>query len=168
MIYPSQNRSEEPRLTPRAFVSGSPPFNSSIASFNSWLRGFLPSFSDRNIQRVETLYSATGSSEGIASYNTTYTRAGLIYRDLVLACPAYWMSRAAHKKSYVGEYMISPAKHASDTEWVCVFVPSYMNILTNAKKVEPSKPNPNIPTVHIRRLHRRLCFLLPDRRSECT
>ncbi|TVY82677.1 Carboxylesterase patB [Lachnellula suecica] len=97
--------------------SGSPPFNSSTASFNAWLRGFLPSFSDRNIEQLEALYPATGASEGIASYNTTYTRAGLIYRDVTLACPAYWLARAAHKKSYVGEYMISPAKHASDTEW---------------------------------------------------
>jgi hypothetical protein len=26
--------------------TGSLPFNSSIASFNNWLRGFLPAFSD--------------------------------------------------------------------------------------------------------------------------
>ena len=103
--------------------SGSPPFNSSVASFNTWLRGFLPAFSDRNIQRVLSIYPDTGSSEGIPTYNTTYTRAGLIYRDIVLACPAYWMARASHKKSYVGEYMISPAKHASDTEWVRLFLP---------------------------------------------
>ncbi|TVY41690.1 putative secreted lipase [Lachnellula occidentalis] len=97
--------------------SGSPLFNSSTASFNTWLRGFLPGFSDRNIQRVVDMYPDSGSSEGIPNYNTTYTRAGLIYRDLVLACPAYWMARASRNKSYVGEYMISPAKHASDTEW---------------------------------------------------
>ncbi|KAF4630791.1 hypothetical protein G7Y89_g7347 [Cudoniella acicularis] len=97
--------------------TGTPAFNSSIASFNTWLRGFLPNFSDRTIQQVESLYPADGSSENIASYNTTYTRAGLIYRDVVLACPSYWMARAAHKTSYVGEYTISPAKHASDTIW---------------------------------------------------
>jgi hypothetical protein len=99
--------------------SGSPPFNSSTASFNTWLRGFLPSFSDRNIGRVETIYPPVGSTEEISSYSTTYTRAGIIFRDLVLACPAYWMARAAHKKSYVGEYTIAPAKHASDTIYVC-------------------------------------------------
>lgn len=98
--------------------SGTPPFNSSTASFNTWLRGFLPKFSDRNIARVEELYPAVGSSEMIPSYNTSYTRAGLIYRDIVLACPTYWTARAAHKKSYVGEYSISPAKHASDTIYV--------------------------------------------------
>jgi hypothetical protein len=65
------------------------------------------------------MYPETGSSEEIPSYNTSYTRAGLIYRDIVLACPTYWTARAAHSKSYVGEYSISPAKHASDTEWVC-------------------------------------------------
>jgi hypothetical protein len=98
--------------------TGSPAFNSSTASFDNWLRGFLPGFSDRNIGRVLELYPPIGSSEEILSYNTTYTQAGLIYRDVVLACPTYWMARAAHKKSYVGEYSISPAKHASDTEWV--------------------------------------------------
>lgn len=55
----------------------------------------------------------------IASYNTTYARAGLIYRDVVLACPSYWTARVAKMKSYVGEYSISPAKHASDTIYVC-------------------------------------------------
>ncbi|KUJ22560.1 carboxylesterase [Mollisia scopiformis] len=95
--------------------SGTPPFNSSVASFNTWLRGFLLGFSDRNIARVQNLYPEIGSSELIPSYNTSYTRAGLIYRDIVLACPTYWMARAAHNKSYVGEYSIPPAKHASDT-----------------------------------------------------
>ena len=97
--------------------TGSPPFNSSTASFDSWLRGFLPGFSSRNIERVLELYPPIGSSENIPSYNTTYTQAGLIYRDVVLACPTYWTARAAHKKSYVGEYSISPATHGSDTEW---------------------------------------------------
>jgi hypothetical protein len=67
---------------------------------------------------VKEMYPESGSSEEIASYNTSYVRAGLIYRDIVLACPTYWTARAAHEKSYVGEYTISPAKHASDTEWV--------------------------------------------------
>ena len=98
--------------------TGTPAFNSSLSSFQNWLSGFLPNFSDRNIQRVEALYPETGSSEEILIYNTTYTRAGLIYRDVVLACPSYWMARAAYEKNYVGEYSISPAKHASDTEWV--------------------------------------------------
>lgn len=98
--------------------SGTPPFNSSTASFDAWLRGFLPDFSERNIRRLKGFYPATGSAENIPSYNTSYTRAGLIYRDVVLACPAYWMARAARKKSYIAEYTISPAKHASDTQFV--------------------------------------------------
>jgi len=97
------------------------------------------------------MYPDIGSSEGILNYNTTYTRAGLIYRDLVLACPAYWMARASHKKSYVGEYMISPAKHASDTEWVCLFLPlhSPMNIQSNKMIVESSEPDPEVATLHL-------------------
>jgi hypothetical protein len=98
--------------------SGSPPFNSSLASLGHWVRGFLPGFSERNIGRVESLYPVMGQAEVEGSYNTTYLRAQLIYRDLVLACPAYWMARAAHRKGYVGEYAIPPAQHASDTVWV--------------------------------------------------
>jgi hypothetical protein len=78
----------------------------------------LPRFKKHDIQRVKALYPEIGSTETISSYNTTYERAQLIYRDVVLACPAYWMAEAAHKKSYVGEYTISPAKHASDTIYV--------------------------------------------------
>ncbi|KFY30373.1 hypothetical protein V493_01959 [Pseudogymnoascus sp. VKM F-4281 (FW-2241)] len=96
---------------------GTPAFNSSTASFNVWLGGFLPRFSKHDLKRVKTLYPEIGSTETISNYNTTYERAQLIYRDVVLACPAYWMARAAHKKSYIGEYTISPAKHASDTTW---------------------------------------------------
>ncbi|KAL3426776.1 carboxylesterase [Phlyctema vagabunda] len=95
--------------------SGTPPFNSSVASFEKWLQGFLPGFSDRNIARVEALYPPAGVSEQLPTYNTTYIRAGLIFRDVTLACPAYWMARSAHQKSYIGQYTISPAKHASDT-----------------------------------------------------
>ncbi|KAG9635086.1 carboxylesterase, partial [Aureobasidium melanogenum] len=98
-----------------AVNSGSPPFNSSVQSLIAWLKGYLPGLSDRDRSRVLSLYPAQGSAEGLPNYNTTYVRAGLIFRDTVLACPAYWMASAAHKKSYLGEYTISPAKHASDT-----------------------------------------------------
>ncbi|KAJ9621273.1 hypothetical protein H2203_007325 [Taxawa tesnikishii (nom. ined.)] len=94
--------------------TGSPPFNSSLASFNTWVRGYLPGFSESNIQKLLTLYPEVGTAEEL-SYNTTYVRAGLIYRDSVLACPAYWTAKAAHKTSYLGEYTISPATHGSDT-----------------------------------------------------
>lgn len=97
---------------------GSPPFNSSNASFSSWLRGYLPQFSDEELKMIETAYPASGSSEMIPEYNTTYERAQLIFRDSVLACPTFWMAQAAHKTSYVGEYSIPPAKHASDTIYV--------------------------------------------------
>ncbi|KAG9630415.1 carboxylesterase, partial [Aureobasidium melanogenum] len=98
-----------------AVDSGSPPFNSSVQSLIAWLKGYLPELSDRDRSRVLSLYPAQGSAEGLPNYNTTYVRAGLVFRDTVLACPAYWMADTAHKKSYLGEYTISPAKHASDT-----------------------------------------------------
>ena len=101
-----------------AVNSGSPSFNSSVQSLIQWLKGYLPGLSDHDRSRVLSLYPAQGSAEGLPNYNTTYVRAGLIFRDTVLACPAYWMAGAAHKKSYLGEYTISPAKHASDTIYV--------------------------------------------------
>jgi carboxylesterase type B len=100
-----------------AATSGTPPFNNSEASFNTWLRGYLPLFSDCDIQNVQRLYPAVGATERL-SYNETFTRAGLIYRDSVLACPAFWMGSLAPKGGWVGEYSILPANHATDTAWV--------------------------------------------------
>ncbi|KAI9710349.1 MAG: hypothetical protein M1820_002844 [Bogoriella megaspora] len=96
---------------------GQPQFNSSEESYQYWLRGFLPNITEADLEEVNTLYPSAGSAEELPSYNTTYVRAGLVYRDVVLACPAFWMARAAYGQSYVGEYTISPAKHGSDTEW---------------------------------------------------
>ncbi|KAK5128406.1 hypothetical protein LTR85_003074 [Meristemomyces frigidus] len=97
--------------------AGSPPYNSSLASFETWLHGYLPYMSQRNLQVVQRLYPSVGSAEELPVYNTTYVRAGLIYRDTVLACPALWTARASHKHAYMGEYTIDPARHGSDTEW---------------------------------------------------
>ncbi|KAF3762425.1 acetylcholinesterase precursor [Cryphonectria parasitica EP155] len=97
--------------------TGSPPFNESLASFDGWLAGYLPDFSEADLDKVKELYPEDGSSELIPSYNTTFIRAGLIFRDSVLACPGYWMAGAASKGNFLGEYSISPATHGSDTEW---------------------------------------------------
>lgn len=95
--------------------SGTPPYNSSTASLHLYLQTSLPGLSPSAISRIETLYALNSSTETIASLSTTYLRAGQIFRDTTLACPAYWLALAAKKKSYLGEYIISPAKHASDT-----------------------------------------------------
>ena len=111
--------------------SGTPPFNSSLASFESWLAGYLPDFSDADLDQVKQLYPEGGSTETISSYNDTYIRAGLIYRDSVLACPGYWLAGAAPKGSYLGEYSISPAKHGSDTVWVSILISRFFCTLGN-------------------------------------
>lgn len=100
--------------------AGSPYYNSSKSSFETWLRGYLPDFSESDLRRVQQLYPASGTAEEL-TYNTTYVQAGLIYRDTVLACPALWMATASHKHAYMGEYTISPAKHGSDTIYVRTF-----------------------------------------------
>lgn len=98
--------------------TGTPPFNSSTASFDNWLSGFLPGLSQDELDEARSLYPESGSAEAVPSYNGSYTRAGLIYRDTVLACPAYWMAGAAPEGNYLGEYSILPAKHGSDTIYV--------------------------------------------------
>ncbi|RAL15105.1 putative carboxylesterase [Aspergillus homomorphus CBS 101889] len=93
-------------------------FNSSLASFHTWLTGFVPGLSAHEIDLVQSrYYPDAGSTETIDTYNSTFVRAGLVYRDLVLACPAYWVASAARRDGYLGEYTISPAKHGSDTQW---------------------------------------------------
>ena len=96
-------------------------FNSSTASFDDWLHGFLPDLPQPQFdQLTNTYYPPSGSSENIPSYNDTYTRAGLIFRDLVLACPTYWLASstaASTGSGYLGEYTIPPATHASDTQY---------------------------------------------------
>lgn len=102
-------------------VSGSNGFNNSEAGFDFWLRGYLPRFSDEQIAEAKRLYPAQGDAEE-AAWNTTTVRAGMVFRDSVLACPGLWLAEAAaageKKKGYLSEYTISPAKHGSDTQFV--------------------------------------------------
>lgn len=97
---------------------GNPGFNSSDASFEVWLRGYLPKLSERSFRLVtERFYPPVGSTETIESYNSTAVRAGLVFRDTVLTCPALWMAHASPERGYLGEYTIAPALHGSDTQY---------------------------------------------------
>ncbi|KAI8937745.1 hypothetical protein NX059_005445 [Plenodomus lindquistii] len=130
LIQTSYNLHEGENFIPPGFQNqntSSEGFNSSAASFGIWLRGYLPDFSDKDLQDVKALYPATGTAEEI-SYNTTYLRAGLIYRDLVLACPALWMSGKA-ERGWLIEYTIAPAKHASDV--------AYWNTIGSIQQSDP-------------------------------
>ncbi|KAI5781275.1 carboxylesterase [Geopyxis carbonaria] len=83
-------------------------FNATAAGFRLWLSGFVPHADERVLSHLETtLYPNT-------SYTSTQERAGMVYRDVVLACPALWLTKLADQ-GWIGEYGISPAKHASDT-----------------------------------------------------
>jgi carboxylesterase type B len=83
--------------------------NSTAAGFQYWLRGYLPHFTADELKEVANLYPPSGSTETFA-YNTTYGRAGLIYRDTVLTCPGYWLASHA-KKGWQSEYTVPPALH---------------------------------------------------------
>jgi carboxylesterase type B len=105
-------------------------YNSSQASFEKYLNGFLPGFTRAELATVMKLYPSIGSSEVIPVYNTTYLRAQLIYRDLVLACPAYWTARAM-KTGYIAEYSIGAANHGDEKKWV-----SCKRILVNVPRTD--------------------------------
>lgn len=98
---------------------GAPPFNNTLASMDKWLRGYLPDLNEDDMDAVKHAYPPSGQTERLA-YNDTFTRAGLVYRDSVLACPAFWAAESASEggTSWIGEYSIPPANHASDTTWV--------------------------------------------------
>ncbi|KAH8675820.1 carboxylesterase [Xylariales sp. PMI_506] len=104
-------------------------FVSSGVVYDTWLEGFLPSFSAAELAQVNELYPTVGTAENIASYNDSWTRAGLIYRDTVLACPGYWTAGAAPRGNWLGEYTIPPAKHASDVYW--------WNTVNSAQQTDP-------------------------------
>jgi carboxylesterase type B len=88
-----------------------------VSAFDSWLPKFLPDFNTTLLQRVKALYPAAGRTETI-TYSEAQTRGGLISRDATLTCPAYWATKGARQGGWLGEYTISPAKHASDVAFV--------------------------------------------------
>ncbi|KFA68035.1 hypothetical protein S40285_09584, partial [Stachybotrys chlorohalonatus IBT 40285] len=98
-------------------TTGSPAFNSSDASFEQWVRGFLPEFEDCEIEAIKRHYPAQGTTDTI-DFSDNWVRAGLIYRDVTLTCPAYWFVNAAPEGGWIGEYSKYPSLHASDTYWV--------------------------------------------------
>ncbi|KAH8154968.1 uncharacterized protein LAJ45_01501 [Morchella importuna] len=94
-------------------TSGTAAWNSTEEGFRFWLDGFLPGLKEQHVTEVKALYPPA-TTNGSTVYTTQQDRAGYVYRDVVLACPGYWISTASKKAGYVGEYTISPAKHASD------------------------------------------------------
>ncbi|RYP56533.1 hypothetical protein DL771_011852 [Monosporascus sp. 5C6A] len=96
--------------------------------FDKWLTGYLPELTDDDLARLREAYPAEGSAELIEHYDDPRIRAGLVYRDSVLACPAYWMAGGARKGRWLGEYTIPPAAHASDVYW--------WNTINNAQKTD--------------------------------
>ncbi|KAL7272292.1 hypothetical protein RUND412_004909 [Rhizina undulata] len=94
--------------------------------FRNWLQGFLPKLTDEELDEIEVQYPTVGGTD---EYTTVQDRAGFIYRDLVLACPAYWLATSAKKIGYMGEYTISPAKHASDV--------GYWNTVNSLQTTQP-------------------------------
>ncbi|PSN63161.1 alpha/beta-hydrolase [Corynespora cassiicola Philippines] len=128
-ILTTYNLHEGENFIPPGFQSaaGSNGYNSSVASFDAWLSGYLPGLSSKQLQQVKEYYPESGVAEEI-TYNTTYIRAGLIFRDLILACPAYWLANKADEGSLI-EYTISPAKHASDVQ--------YWNQVNAIQKADP-------------------------------
>ncbi|KAL5051621.1 hypothetical protein BDW71DRAFT_193896 [Aspergillus fruticulosus] len=134
-IFTTYNTHEGEDFIPPGFAykntnATSDSFNSSSASFHSWLSGFLPGLSPSQLHTLEHhYYPETGTTETLDLYNSTYVRAGLVYRDVVLSCPGYWLASAARKKGYLAEYTIAPAQHADDT--------AYWNRVNSVQQTDP-------------------------------
>jgi len=112
LVFSFYNTHEgESFVTKTLSTVSSTPYNSTEAGFVAWVTAFLPDFTARELEQIKMLYPSSGVTETM-SYNTTFARAGLIYRDTVLACPAYWLA-AASRKSWLGEFTIGPALHVS-------------------------------------------------------
>jgi len=94
-------------------------YNSTQQSFGNWLKGFLPKFDQGLIAQVKELYPELGETETFG-YDTTFPRAGIIFRDVVLVCPEYWVAKGATTQGYIAEYTIEPARHASDVGIVSI------------------------------------------------
>jgi carboxylesterase type B len=148
MVLSSYNLHEGENFIPPGLQSatGSAGFNSSSASFDAWLMGFLPGFGEKELEQAKNLYPQNGSTEELG-WNSTYTRAGVLYRDLILACPAYWLSNSADK-GYLIEYTISPAKHASDTIYVSHCI-CFLNAWTNFVPVESSQCRTKVRSTYL-------------------
>ncbi|KAH8890970.1 carboxylesterase [Thozetella sp. PMI_491] len=101
---------------------------STLEGYDAWLKGFLPGLGSKDLDDVKAVYPVVGTTETL-SYNSSTTAASLVFRDVVLACPAFWMAGAAPRGSWLGEYTIAPAKHASDTTW--------WNTLNSVQKTDP-------------------------------
>ncbi|KAH9902289.1 putative carboxylesterase [Xylariomycetidae sp. FL2044] len=134
------NEHEGEDFVPSSLLQGSDNStnNNETSAFDAWLAGYLPAFSARDLDRVREVYgggaagndddddafpssSSSFSPLSLPSVVSPYERAGLIYRDTVLACPGYWTAGTASAssggRSWLGEYTIAPAKHASDVYW---------------------------------------------------
>ena len=91
--------------------SGSP-YNSTEQGFDGWLAAFLPRFSAAQLQSVKDLYPSAGQTD-TSNWNTTWERAGYVYRDSVISCPAYWLASRAQGAGWLEEYTNAPALHVS-------------------------------------------------------
>lgn len=80
--------SSVPKLTEALGESFIPVFSTST-TLTSWLKSYLPDLKPSNQKRLLALYPANGTTETLTSFPTVATRAGIIFRDSVLTCPAY-------------------------------------------------------------------------------
>ena len=153
-------------------------FNSSAASFFEWVNGLLPGLTAAQREELVTRqYPPSGTAENLPNgYNTAYIRAGLIYRDVVLACPALlagqsrgsfhlgrkrstgsrkrrrngsWRRRRRRRK-WVSRHVHHPSRHARRRHGV----------------VEPGQPYSAVESAYLPRARRSLWEFLRDGGSE--
>jgi hypothetical protein len=130
-------------------------FNVSTEGLDTWLRGFLPNFNQNLHEQVKQLYPARGRTE-MYDFNTTHSRAAVIYLDVVLACTAFWVAKGAKQAGWMVDYNIPPAHHASDTAYV-----SYSSSVF--RKTDELTINSGIQSIISKRRRRNCMKLLLER-----
>ncbi|KAF3769304.1 alpha/beta-hydrolase [Cryphonectria parasitica EP155] len=98
--------------------TGPLPYNGTAAGFDAWLADLLPRLNATQTTAVKQLYPAEGTTDVAGwSWNTTFGRASYLYRDLVLACPAYWIASTAPGTGYLAQWTVPPANHVTPFVW---------------------------------------------------
>ncbi|KAH7305825.1 acetylcholinesterase [Stachybotrys elegans] len=121
---PLSQATSEKAIVPHAFSmynthEGESFINATVSAagdFDIWLEDYLPGLSKCDVSQIGRLYPPSGIISETESYSDAFTRAGLVYRDTVLTCPALWTAGAA-ETGWLGEYTMAPARHASDVYW---------------------------------------------------
>lgn len=91
-----------------------PPWVNDSTNFESYLKQYLPMFSESELDQLKILYPPPELSNGL--YQTHADRAALIYGESTFNCPGDWIADAFHT-SYRYEYAVPTPLHGLDVPY---------------------------------------------------